>query len=86
MQADGGSDLYSLGAILYEMLTGEKPYHGDTVSALIFQHMHAPIPELPIEFADLQSLLEKLMAKNPEERFKNTSELFGALTNLGAAA
>ena len=85
-QADRGSDLYSLGVIFYEMLTGQKPYHGDTVSALIFQHLHAPIPKLPMECVNLQPLLEKLMAKNPEERFKSTSELFGALTRLGAAA
>ena len=85
-RAGCSSDLYSLGAILYEMLTGKKPYHGDTVSALIFQHLHAPIPKLPMEHYELQPLLEKLMAKDPAERFKNTAELFGTLTNMGIAA
>jgi serine/threonine protein kinase len=86
VQADRGSDLYSLGVIFYEMLTGQKPYHGDTVSALIFQHLHAPVPVLPFECADMQPLLAKLMAKDPKDRFKSTSELFSMLTKMGAAA
>jgi DNA-binding NarL/FixJ family response regulator len=85
-EADRSSDLYSLGVIFYEMLTGKKPYHGDTVSSLIFQHLHAPIPKVPMELFGLQPLLTKLMAKNPADRFKNTAELFAALTNMGIAA
>jgi DNA-binding NarL/FixJ family response regulator len=60
LPADQRSDLYSLGVIFYEMLTGKKPYHGDTVSALIFQHLHAPIPKLPEDYAELQALLASL--------------------------
>jgi serine/threonine protein kinase len=86
VQADQRSDLYSLGVIFYEMLTGRKPYHGDTVSALIFQHLHAPIPDLPMECADMQPLLAKLMAKDPEGRFKRTSELLSVITKMGNAA
>lgn len=86
LQADQRADLYSLGVMFYEMLTGKKPYHGDTVSALIFQHLHAPIPKLPMEYDDLQPLLDKLMAKNPNDRMKDTSELFGMLTRMGIAA
>ncbi len=86
VQADQRSDLYSLGVIFYEMLTGRKPYHGDTVSALIFQHLHAPIPVLPMECADMQPLLAKMMAKDPNERFKSTSELLSVLTKMSAAA
>ncbi len=84
--ADQRSDLYSLGVIFYEMLTGRKPYHGDTVSALIFQHLHAPVPVLPVENADMQSLLAKLMAKDPKDRFKSTSQLLSVLTKMSDAA
>ena len=86
VQADRGSDLYSLGVIFYEMLTGRKPYHGDTVSALIFQHLHAPIPALPMECSDMQPLLAKLMAKDPKGRFKSSSELLSVLTKKSDAA
>jgi len=86
VQADQGSDLYSLGVIFYEMLTGRKPYHGDTVSALIFQHLHAPIPALPMECSDMQPLLAKLMAKDPKDRFKSSSELLNVLTKKSDAA
>jgi len=86
LATDQRTDLYSLGVILYEMLTGEKPYHGDTVSALIFQHLHAPIPKLPTDCADLQPLLAKLMAKNPDDRLADTNALFQMLSSLGLAA
>ncbi|MCZ6759828.1 MAG: protein kinase [Gemmatimonadetes bacterium] len=86
VQANRGSDLYSLGVIFYEMLTGQKPYHGDTVSALVFQHLHAPVPKLPMEFVNMQPLLAKLMTKDPGDRFKSTSELLSVLTKMGAAA
>jgi serine/threonine protein kinase len=68
------------------MLTGQKPYHGDTVSALVFQHLHAPVPKLPMEFVNMQPLLAKLMTKDPGDRFKSTSELLSVLTKMGAAA
>jgi len=86
LPADQRSDLYALGVILYEMLTGKKPYHGDTVSALIFQHLHAPIPKLSEDYAELQPVLAKLMAKNPDDRFNSAAELLNALTDMGAAA
>jgi len=86
VEADRSSDIYSLGVIFYEMLTGKKPYHGDTVSALIFQHLHAPIPKLPMECYKLQPLLARLMAKEPGDRFRDTSELFSMLTEMGIAA
>lgn len=76
---DERSDLYNLGLLLYEMLVGEKPYLGDTASALLFQHIHSPVPELPPEMAHYQPLVAGLMAKDRRDRFANVPDFFDAL-------
>lgn len=65
---DERSDLYSLGVVLYEMLTGEKPYTAETPLAVIYRHANAPIPELPRALGFLQPLLASLLAKQPADR------------------
>ncbi len=72
---DGRTDLYSLGVIFYEMLTGDRPYNGDTAVKVIMQHIQSPVPHLPDEFKDFQPLLSKLMAKDREARFPGALEL-----------
>ena len=76
---DERSDLYNLGLLLYEMLTGDKPYLGNTASALLFQHIHSPVPELPPEMKHFQPLLAGLMAKDRRDRFADVPEFFGSL-------
>ena len=72
---DARADLYSLGVILHEMLTGEPPYDGNDAMTLIYQHMSAPIPRLPKPLSHLQPLLDRLMAKDLPDRVPSAEEL-----------
>jgi serine/threonine protein kinase len=69
------SDLYSVGALLYHMLTGAPPYHAETPWDLMQAHLSAPIPRLPDAIAACQPLIDGLLAKDPEDRFLTTKEL-----------
>ena len=68
-EIDLRSDLYSLGVMLFEMLAGHKPYTSTNPMAIIYMHRNAPLPRLPEPLADLQPLLNRMMAKLPADRF-----------------
>ncbi len=69
------SDLYSVGVIFYQMLTGKRPYTSETVAGLVYKHVHAPIPRLPRHCAHYQALIDGLLAKQPEDRFQSAKDL-----------
>ncbi len=73
------SDLYGLGVVLYEMLTGHSPYQADHSLAVLMKHLHDPIPVLPREHANLQPVLDRLMAKKPTDRYRDVDEFLTAL-------
>ncbi len=77
--SDGRSDLYSLGVVLYEILTGEKLFHADSSLAISVKHIHEQPPALPTNLSGLQPLLDKLLAKKPEFRFQSARELIEEL-------
>lgn len=76
---DARSDLYSLGVILFEMLTGEKPYRAENPMAIVYKHRKEPLPQLPARFAAVQPPLERLLAKLPADRFESASAAAAAL-------
>jgi tRNA A-37 threonylcarbamoyl transferase component Bud32 len=76
---DARSDLYSLGVILFEMLTRRKPYAAENPMAIIYMHRNAPLPTLPDSLTVLQPLIEKLMAKKPADRVPSALEAIAAI-------
>ncbi len=83
---DGRSDIYSLGAILFEMLTGKAPYEADTPMGVVVKHITEPTPRIlavnPSLPPAIESIIEKAMAKNKEARFSRADEMAAALNNV----
>jgi hypothetical protein len=77
--ADERSDLYSVGVMFYELLTGQRMYAAASLVGLFEMHKNAPIPKLPEPHAKHQRFLERLVSKKPDERYRNAAEAFTAL-------
>ena len=71
---DGRTDIYSLGCIFYEMLTGYKPYKSNSVIDIVIQHKTSPVPQLPATLSEYQPLLDRMMAKKLDQRFLSADE------------
>jgi eukaryotic-like serine/threonine-protein kinase len=84
-RVDARTDLYSLGVMFYEMLTGQRPYIGSSAMAIMAQHAGAPVPTLPPNVALQQALLDRLMAKRLNDRYASADELLADLGPVIAA-
>jgi len=79
---DGRTDIYSLGVIFYELLTGERPFKGDTAIKVIMAHIQSPVPRLPGSLRRYQGLVDRMMAKDREERIPDSETLARELREL----
>ncbi|MCI0556040.1 MAG: hypothetical protein L0287_34285, partial [Anaerolineae bacterium] len=84
-QVDHRADIYGLGAILYEMLTGERPYDGGTVIGIALQHINDPIPDIlkarPDLPAEVDVIIKTALAKEKDQRYANALDLARALNH-----
>jgi hypothetical protein len=79
-ESDGRSDLYSLGVMFYEMLTGHKPYTGATAMEVIYKHKRADLPQIAPQYAEFRELLLRLLAKSPTDRYQSAGALLEAIS------
>ena len=78
-ELDARTDLYSLGIIFYEMLTGRKPFAGNSAIEVLQQHVNAPLPRLPERHGHHQTLIDRMLAKARDQRFGSAEEVIEAV-------
>ena len=84
-KVDHRTDLYSLGVVFFEMLSGKPPFDADDPFSVALMQINEPCPEVPAEYSQFQPLIEKLMAKNREERYDQADDFLDDLESVTGA-
>lgn len=79
---DSRSDIYSLGVVLYLLLTGQVPYKGDSAVAVGVKHVSEPVPRLPGSLKIFQTVIDKFLAKDVKDRYQSGAEVIAALDQM----
>lgn len=79
---DVRTDIYSLGVVLLEMLLGHNPFRGASYTESVMKHVQMPIPQLPSQLAGLQPLLDRMLAKEPRDRYADCHQLLRVLDEM----
>jgi serine/threonine protein kinase len=74
-KVDHRTDIYSLGVVLYELLAGHVPFEGENTLVVIYKHIHEPPPPIKNISPQLQEVVNRTLAKNPEERYPSAHDL-----------
>jgi serine/threonine protein kinase len=89
IKLDGRSDIYSLGVVVFEMLTGKLPFDADNPMQLVIKHITEPIPDIlavnPRLPAGCKQVIQTAMAKDPDQRYSNATEFAAALADVANA-
>jgi serine/threonine-protein kinase PpkA len=81
-EVDARSDLYSLGVLAFEALSGRPPYQGPDGFAVAYAHVFEPIPRLPVALQHWQAFIDRALAKDPKDRFASADDLIAGLQEV----